>query len=281
MMGTDAKSATSGRGWARFGFVVGVVASVAANIAHGFIPPADAVTGWTPSYGSIAAAAFWPLALVISVEVISRVLWPEGKGWAVLRFGGVSVVALIAAVISYQHLHGLLVAYGETGIGALIGPLAVDGLMAVCSGALVALSRAQRAVVEQPAAEVQSEAGPVGDAATPVHAEAPLTSDVPGKQRRTAKPAARRTASQRDDRTDAELLAMLAEMPRNANGTVSVRDAKAALKPCGTDRARRLLSEASLLDSKPTPSPEPQPAPTTPTEIPADTEPRELAPQAA
>lgn len=235
---------TAGRGWARFGFGVGVIASITANVAHGYIPPAGAGPDWAPSYGAIATAAFWPVALVISVEVISRVNWPEGNGWKWLRFGGVSLVAAIAAVISYQHLHGLLTAYGETGIGALIGPLAVDGLMAVCSGALVALSRARR---EQAVIETASE--PDAVLASPDRNEIPAS--VPAAPVRPSRPRrpARRTEVRHGDRSDEELLALLATVPRKDDGTVPVRTAREALG-VGTDRASRLLLAAGLLASK-------------------------------
>jgi hypothetical protein len=85
------------------------------------------------------AAAFWPLALLISIEVISRVEWPDAVGWKFIRYGGLTAVAVIAAVISYRHMSQLLAAYGEDAVSAAIGPLAVDGFMVVCSGALLAI----------------------------------------------------------------------------------------------------------------------------------------------
>jgi DNA-binding CsgD family transcriptional regulator len=40
-------------------------------------------------------------------------------------------------VVSYLHLHGLLDHYGEAAVAVLIGPLAIDGLMAVSTAALM------------------------------------------------------------------------------------------------------------------------------------------------
>lgn len=136
-----ATAPTAGRGWARFGFGVGVTASVAANVAHSYVPPPDVAgdASWSPAAGAIVAAAFWPLALVISVEVIQRVQWPSGWVWRATRWGGMTAVAGIAAVISYRHLSGLMGAYGEDGLSSTIGPLAVDGMMVVCSAALLAI----------------------------------------------------------------------------------------------------------------------------------------------
>ena len=135
--------APPGRSWARLGFGVGIVASIAANVAHSYLKPARAAATWTPQGGAIVAAAFWPVALLISIEVISRVNWPDGWLWKLLRHGGLTAVAGIAAIISYRHMSALLASYGEDAVSAAIGPLAVDGFMAVCSGALLAIGHAQ------------------------------------------------------------------------------------------------------------------------------------------
>ena len=129
-----------GRGWAYAGAIVGGGVSVAANIAHSFRPPAAALPTWTPQPGAVLLAAFWPLALLLAVEVLVRVAWPRETRWTVLRFGGVTPVAVVAAVVSYRHLSGLLDWYGEDTVTVAIGPLAVDGLMLISTGALLALS---------------------------------------------------------------------------------------------------------------------------------------------
>ncbi|MCM2417674.1 hypothetical protein [Streptomyces sp. RKAG293] len=115
------------------------MASIAANVAHSYLRPSKAAATWTPQAGAIVAAAFWPVALLISIEVISRVHWPDGWLWKLVRHGGLTAVAGIAAVISYRHMAALLAAYGEDPVSAAIGPVAVDGFMAVCSGALLAI----------------------------------------------------------------------------------------------------------------------------------------------
>ncbi len=141
---------TSGKGWALAGFLTGVTVSILANIARMYVPPEHAPANWRPHPGAVATAAWWPIALLISIEVISRVQWPDGFIWRAIRYGGLTTVAAIAAIISYRHMSGLLSAYGESGLGAKIGPLAVDGLMVVSSGALLAIAdnvrRAARAV---------------------------------------------------------------------------------------------------------------------------------------
>jgi len=131
---------TSGKGWALTGFLTGVTVSILANIARMYVPPEHAPANWKPHPGAVATAAWWPIALLISIEVISRVQWPDGFIWRAIRYGGLTTVAAIAAIISYRHMSGLLSAYGESGLGAKIGPLAVDGLMVVSSGALLAIA---------------------------------------------------------------------------------------------------------------------------------------------
>lgn len=131
-------------------FVFGVVVSVAANVAHTLYPTAAQLAEWTkaphaagaqwhPEVGEQIAAAFWPLALLLAVEVLTRVRWRPGASWSLARFGGTGAVALVAAVMSYRHMQGLLGAYGEDGLSSAIGPLAVDGLMVVAGFALLSM----------------------------------------------------------------------------------------------------------------------------------------------
>jgi len=140
-----------GRVWATLGFLLGVLVSIAGNVAHTWHPSAEQLAAagltlqqaeqWKPAAGAQLFAAFFPAALLVTVEVLARVAWPSGWAWTLARFGGAGLVALVAAVVSYLHLSGLLTAYGEDRLTALIGPLAVDGLMVVCGFALLAIGR--------------------------------------------------------------------------------------------------------------------------------------------
>lgn len=126
-----------GRAIAWVAFVSGIVASVAANVMH-----AQLVTG---SPAAWIGAAFWPVALMLAVEVLARVTWPRGSRWyGLARYGGTTLVALVAAVISYRHMSGVLAAWGEDSTNSHLGPLAVDGLMVVAAAALMATSRTPR-----------------------------------------------------------------------------------------------------------------------------------------
>jgi hypothetical protein len=122
--------------------------SVGGNIAHTWHPaPAvlaqagETAETWRPALGAQVFAAVWPLALLVTVEVLARVDWPRTFGWSAARYGGASLVAGVAAVMSYAHLNGLLRAYGEGDVTARIGPLSVDGLMVVCGFALLAIGQ--------------------------------------------------------------------------------------------------------------------------------------------
>jgi hypothetical protein len=72
------------------------------------------------------------------------VRWQSGAWWAIARYGGVTIVAAVAAIVSYRHMSGLLIAYGEDSLSAHIGPLAVDGLMVVAGLALLTIGADRR-----------------------------------------------------------------------------------------------------------------------------------------
>jgi Protein of unknown function (DUF2637) len=82
----------------------------------------------------------WPTGLLLSVEVLSRVPWCKGLGWALARFGGTGLVALGSAVISFGHVRDVLAAWGYGTLASLVGPLVLDGLMVVSGFALLAMS---------------------------------------------------------------------------------------------------------------------------------------------
>lgn len=134
-MNTD----TRGRGWARFGALLGGAISVAANVAHSYIPPAGAPADWTPMPGAVVGSIVWPVILFVAIEILVRVMWPTGLWWGVLRFGGLIPVALVAGIVSYRHLSSLLTYYGEDRLVSGLGPLAIDGLMIMATGALLVI----------------------------------------------------------------------------------------------------------------------------------------------
>ena len=142
-----------GVGWAYVGVLLGGAVSVAANVAHSFVPPAGVPPGWHPMRGAVLSAVFWPVSLFVALEILSRTTWPAGILWRAIRLGGLLPVAVVAAVVSYRHLSGLIRYYGEDGLTATFGPLAVDGLMVVASAALLASSVSPPTRVMSPADE--------------------------------------------------------------------------------------------------------------------------------
>jgi hypothetical protein len=157
----------NGVGWAYVGVMLGGAVSVAANVAHSFVPPIGAPPGWRPMQGAVLSAVFWPVALFVAIEILSRTTWPEGIAWRMVRLGGLLPVAVVAAVVSYRHLSGLIRYYGEDGLTAAFGPLAVDGLMIVASAALLASPSSPPSTVVSPLAEQATlPAGPVQDVAS-------------------------------------------------------------------------------------------------------------------
>jgi hypothetical protein len=100
---------------------------------------------WSPKNGAVIGAIFWPVALFVATEILTRVAWPSGLGWQLLRWLGMLPVAVVAALVSYRHLSGLLAFYGEERLTCVLGPLAVDGLMVMATGAILATGhRGQR-----------------------------------------------------------------------------------------------------------------------------------------
>src|SRR6185312_4132220 len=114
--------------WAvRATLFLGVAASVVANVLHALDNPI-----------SQAIAAWPPLALLLTVELISRV--PVHRRWlAAARLLATATIAGIAAWVSYWHMAGVAARYGETGASPYLLPLSVDGLIVVASICLVEL----------------------------------------------------------------------------------------------------------------------------------------------
>lgn len=121
----------------RGALLLGVATSVAANILHAL-----------PNPISQAIAAWPPLALLLTVELISRIP-VHRRSLAIVRIAATASIAAIAAWVSYWHMAGVVSRYGEVGAAPFLIPLSVDGLVVVASVCLVELSgRMQREVKE-------------------------------------------------------------------------------------------------------------------------------------
>src|SRR6266540_5430748 len=127
--------------WAvRATLAVGVAASVCANVLHARDNPI-----------SQTIAAWPPLALLLTVELVSRVP-VHRRGLAFARMGGTAVIAGIAAYVSYFHMAAVAARYGESGLAPYLLPLSVDGLIVVASVSLVELAGSVRAALDGRAA---------------------------------------------------------------------------------------------------------------------------------
>jgi Protein of unknown function (DUF2637) len=106
----------------------GVAASVAANILHA-----------RPNPISQSIAAWPPLALLLTVELVSRV--PVHR-WllATCRVLATVVISGIAAWVSYWHMAAVAATFGETDSSPYLLPVSVDGLIVVASISLVELT---------------------------------------------------------------------------------------------------------------------------------------------
>jgi hypothetical protein len=148
--------------WAvRATLALGVAASVAANVLH-----AD------PNPISQAIAAWPPLALLLTVELISRVP-VHRRDLAVIRILATAVIATIAAWVSYQHMVAVATRYGETGASPYLLPISVDGLVVVASVSLVELAGRIRTTNPDPATGAPT---PAADESTVEPALVPVSS---------------------------------------------------------------------------------------------------------
>lgn len=112
----------------RAALALGVAASVGGNILHA-----------EPTFVGRAIAAWSPLALLLTVELISRVPVNDPL-LAVLRRLATGVIAGIAAWVSYWHMVSVAGHNGEGIMSAHLLPLSVDGLVVVASVSLVEIA---------------------------------------------------------------------------------------------------------------------------------------------
>jgi hypothetical protein len=169
--------------WAvRATLTLGVAASVAANILHA-----------RPNPISQAIAAWPPLALLLTVELISRVPMHR-RVLAAARLGATAGIAGIAAWVSYWHMAGVAAKYGESPSSAYLLPLSVDGLIIVGSVSLVELAGRIRGVETALAAEREAAAAREAAAPAPVPVSVPVEPPAAPAEAAPATKAARRPA---------------------------------------------------------------------------------------
>ncbi|ONH23560.1 hypothetical protein BL253_32755 [Pseudofrankia asymbiotica] len=207
-----------------------------------------------PDWAAWLIASTGELMAIVSILEIrhrSRHVPATGRRWWTML---PPVLTLIAAI----GISGAANLAAATGLAANPGPwVQIMAVWPVVAFALVAFTKATRPhapAANEPAAGTPADGSvPAAVAASGGRASLPtVTGAVPvartgrGTGRggqlstsRTAKPGTKR-------RTDAELIAALAGVPRNADGTVPIGRMVSALS-CGPDRARRLLAAQGLL----------------------------------
>ncbi|MGX6606215.1 DUF2637 domain-containing protein [Micromonosporaceae bacterium Da 78-11] len=165
----------------RGALLLGVATSVAANILHAL-----------PNPISQAIAAWPPLALLLTVELISRIPMHRPSLSAV-RLSATASIAAIAAWVSYWHMAGVASRYGEVGAAPYLIPLSVDGLVVVASVCLVELAgRIQLAAeVAVTTADIPADITPDTGPADPKPMPASSAESRPGRKRDTGKAVAR------------------------------------------------------------------------------------------
>jgi hypothetical protein len=139
--------------WAvRGALTLGVAASVAANILHAQNNPiARGIAAWPP------------LALLLTVELVSRVP-VQHRALGMVRIAATVVISAIAAFVSYTHMTGVAARYGETGTTAYLLPISVDGLIVVASICLVEIAARLRTTTTT---TTSASAAEVSNVATP------------------------------------------------------------------------------------------------------------------
>jgi len=130
--------------------VVGIAASVTANVLGAEDLTAAAVAGWPP------------VALLLSLEVLTRVPASKRLG-AFGRVVATVAVAFASGWLSYWHMAATVSQHGEHGGSQYVWPFSVDGLMMIAAIALVELGarlRVLEAVAGQ-SVKVEASAAPL------------------------------------------------------------------------------------------------------------------------
>lgn len=122
---------TSGRRWARTFFALALLVSVVGNVAHTVLAKSE-----ISLLLRVPEAVIWPMFTFGAIEIIVRMIWKRSWTHGIAR-NILLLPAIPAAITSYQHLNSLLLLEGETPFIAMIGPLAIDGMMIGCTMVLL------------------------------------------------------------------------------------------------------------------------------------------------
>jgi Protein of unknown function (DUF2637) len=212
--------------WAvRATLLLGVAASVTANVLHARDNPI-----------SQAIAAWPPLALLLTVELISRVP-VHRRALAFTRFAATAVIAGIAAWVSYWHMAGVAARYGETGASPYLLPLSVDGLIVVASICLVELAGRIQTLSAEPVGVPPAVPAAVPAEPTAVPAAVPGLIPEPVAPLKPVPAASSSLAS--------ELAGLLPNKKAPAGGITPPGESIPELKPAATKRPRATAAARS------------------------------------
>jgi hypothetical protein len=144
------KLPSAGRLYGYAGAIGGFALSFWANVRDAYIPEIPhGVAGdlWRTGYPGyhdvkpnsfdLVLAGFFPVALFVALELLTRVEWKDTGQHKILKWVGVGGLTLVAGIISYSHLRtGFLLAGWSNGMASL-APFAVDGFMLLCTTVLL------------------------------------------------------------------------------------------------------------------------------------------------
>jgi hypothetical protein len=197
--------------------------------------------------------------------------WPHGINWQLLRWAGMVPVAAVAALVSYRHLSGLLAFYREEPVVCVLGPLAVDGLMVMATGAILATGHHQHTTSTNEAPPRTTEASPRTTEAAAPHTQiqsVPAVPDAPSRDRPAPTTMPIPPASPSDAPAPAPTLSTL-PIPAPAEPPVPARPeiptpAVVATRITGADTTSPDRSPTALRAAARKPSPRPRTTDTTP-----------------
>lgn len=121
----------SGRRWARTFLALALFVSVVGNVAHTVLADSS-ISLWL----RVPGAVIWPVFTFGAIEIIVRMIWERSWTHNIAR-NILLLPAIPAAITSYEHLYSLLLLMGERAFIAMIGPLAIDGMMIGCTMVLL------------------------------------------------------------------------------------------------------------------------------------------------
>lgn len=132
----------SGRAWAWLLLLLGGSVSLAVNVGHAHVQAAAEGDGQGLQTWAVGWAMAWavlvPVMLFAAVRAVTVIRWPHQRRWALWRWCGVVPAAALAGYMSWSHMSGLLRWLGEDWLVCVLAWLAVDGLMLLGTGGLLA-----------------------------------------------------------------------------------------------------------------------------------------------